>query len=73
MNKKDQKKIVQIDNQTWRIIDSLFGATVYSYLLCGANRAVLIDTGFGLTDMKSITDELTPPHGPRRKTGPSRR
>ncbi|MHC1740378.1 MAG: MBL fold metallo-hydrolase [Anaerolineaceae bacterium] len=37
----------------------MFGSTVYSYLLCGSNRAVLVDSGFGLTDMKRITDELT--------------
>jgi hydroxyacylglutathione hydrolase len=59
MDNKNKKKVVRIDDQTWRIIDSLFGATVYSYLLCGSDRAILVDTGFGLTDMKRITDELT--------------
>jgi hydroxyacylglutathione hydrolase len=60
MDKKDKKKVVRLDEQTWRIIDTLFGATVYSYLVCGSDRAILVDTGFGLTDLKHITDELTP-------------
>jgi glyoxylase-like metal-dependent hydrolase (beta-lactamase superfamily II) len=59
VNNKDKKKVVRIDDQTWRIVDNLFGATVYSYLLCGHDRAILVDTGFGLTDLKRITDELT--------------
>lgn len=61
MNKIDKKKIVRIDEQTWRIIESpLFGGSVYSYLLCGNEKAILVDSGFGLLDIKHITDELTP-------------
>jgi glyoxylase-like metal-dependent hydrolase (beta-lactamase superfamily II) len=59
MNRSDKKKVFRMDEQTWRIVDNLFGATVYSYLLCGRDRAVLVDTGTGLADMKRITDELT--------------
>lgn len=59
MDRSDKKKVFRMDEQTWRIVDNLFGATVYSYLLCGSDRAVLVDTGTGLADMKRITDELT--------------
>ncbi|MCG7854030.1 MAG: MBL fold metallo-hydrolase [Methanosarcinaceae archaeon] len=59
MNKKEQKSIVQMDEQTWRIIDGFGKGTIYSFLLCGTKQAILIDTGMGFTDMKSITDELT--------------
>jgi glyoxylase-like metal-dependent hydrolase (beta-lactamase superfamily II) len=59
MNKKEKKSIIQMDDQTWRILDGFGKGTVYSYLLCGTESAILIDTGLGLTDMKPITDELT--------------
>ena len=48
-----------MDGQTWRIVDGVGKGTVYSYLLTGTDKAVLIDTGLGLIDMKHITDELT--------------
>ncbi|MBN1265459.1 MAG: MBL fold metallo-hydrolase [Anaerolineales bacterium] len=59
MNRNDKKKVFRMDEQTWRIVDNLFGATVYSYLLCGRNSAVLLDTGMGLTNFKGLTNELT--------------
>ncbi|MBE0687982.1 MAG: MBL fold metallo-hydrolase [Anaerolineaceae bacterium] len=52
-------KVVQMDDQTWRIIDGSGKGTVYSYLLTGSKQAILIDTGMGLTSMKPITDKLT--------------
>jgi glyoxylase-like metal-dependent hydrolase (beta-lactamase superfamily II) len=60
MNKTDAKKVVRMDENTWRIIDGFGKGTVYSYLLTGTEKAILIDTGMGLTNMKRITDELTP-------------
>ena len=59
MNNKDKKKVVRMDDQTWRIIDGSGKGTVYSYLLTGRESAILIDTGMGMTSMKPITDELT--------------
>jgi hydroxyacylglutathione hydrolase len=59
MNKKERKSIVQMDEQTWRIIDGSGNGTVYSYLLVGKKSAILIDTGIGTINMKHITDELT--------------
>ena len=61
MNKKDLKKVVRMDDQTWRITDGMGSSgSVYSYLLAGSKGACLIDTGLGMTNMKRITDELTP-------------
>jgi len=48
-----------MDDQTWRIIDGFGKGTIYSFLLCGTEKAVLIDTGMGFTDIKHITDKLT--------------
>lgn len=59
MIKNEKKRIVQMDDQTWRINDSFGKGTIYSFLLCGTEKAVLIDTGMGFTDMKRITDQLT--------------
>lgn len=59
MNNNEEKKIVRMDDQSWRIIDGFGKGTIYSFLLCGKEKAVLIDTGMGFTDMKHITDQLT--------------
>jgi hypothetical protein len=59
MNNSEKKKIVRMDDQSWRIIDGFGKGTNYSFLLCGTEKAVLIDTGLGFTDMKHITDQLT--------------
>ena len=59
MNKKEQKSIIQIDDQTWRISEGSGKGKVYSYLLAGKNSAILIDTGFGMINLKNITGELT--------------
>lgn len=59
MYKKEHKSIDQMDDQTWRIIDGFGKGTIYSFLLCGTEKAVLIDTGMGFTDIKHITDKLT--------------
>jgi len=59
MNRREKNSIVQMDAQTWRIIDGFGKGTVYSYLLAGTERAVLIDSGMGFLNLKPITDELT--------------
>jgi glyoxylase-like metal-dependent hydrolase (beta-lactamase superfamily II) len=59
MNNNEKKKIIRMDDQSWRIIDGFGKSTIYSFLLCGTEKAVLIDTGMGFTDMKHITDQLT--------------
>lgn len=59
MKKKEQKSIIQMDDQTWRILEGPGKSKVYSYLLAGKKNAILIDTGFGMINIKHITDELT--------------
>jgi len=59
MNKNKKKRVVQMDDQTWRIIDGFGKGTIYSFLLCGTEKAVLIDSGMGFTDMKHTTEQLT--------------
>ena len=59
MNRREKNSVVQMDAQTWRIIDGFGKGTVYSYLLAGTERAVLIDSGMGFLNLKPITDELT--------------
>ena len=54
---KANDTITQIDRQTYCIEED--GGTVYGYLLCGARRAVLIDTGFGGLDYRSVAGQLT--------------
>ena len=51
----------QIYEDTYRIADVGFlGAKVYFYLLVGKEKALLIDNGYGLLDLKNIIKEITP-------------
>ena len=59
MNNNQKKRIVRMDDQTWRIVDGFGKGAIYSFLLCGTEKAVMIDTGMGFTDLKQITDKLT--------------
>lgn len=59
MNRRERKSIVRMDESTWRIVDGAGIGMVYSYLLTGTERAVLIDSGLGLIDIKHISDALT--------------
>ena len=33
---------------------------VFSYLICGTEQAMLIDTGYGLGDLRSVVEQITP-------------
>lgn len=46
----------KINDNTWSIIDNL-GAV--SYLIVGKKRALLIDSGWGLSDLKSVVKSIT--------------
>ncbi|MBQ4181609.1 MAG: MBL fold metallo-hydrolase, partial [Firmicutes bacterium] len=48
-------EIIKINNSTWRIEDN----GVRIFLLCGSEKAVLIDTGRELPDAKDIAESLT--------------
>lgn len=55
-----KKAIVnQIDNNTWRFTEALAGTDVYCYLLVGDEKALLIDTAYGFTDLKRAIRKIT--------------
>ncbi|SDT56489.1 Glyoxylase, beta-lactamase superfamily II [Paenibacillaceae bacterium GAS479] len=57
---KDEWFTVQrIDDNTYAISEYGHWEKVHSFLLLGSKRAVLIDTGLGIDNIKRITDQLT--------------
>lgn len=51
--------IQEIDNKTFAISEYEHWEKVHSFLLVGKEKAVLIDTGLGIDNIKRITDQLT--------------
>ncbi len=51
--------IEQIDRDTFIISEYKHWEETHCYLLCGKQRAVLIDTGLGVSNIKEIVDSLT--------------
>jgi len=51
--------VTKIDETTWRFSEKPLGEAVYMYLLVGTKRALLIDTGYGLTDVPTAIQEIT--------------
>lgn len=51
--------VEEIDSTTYAISEYGHWEKVHSYLLIGTNQAVLIDTGLGISNIKTITDQLT--------------
>lgn len=49
------KEVIKINENTWRIEDD----GVRFFLLCGSQKAALIDTGMNCPDAKKIAQELT--------------
>lgn len=49
----------KIDNDTFAISEYKHWEETHCYLLIGENRAVLIDTGLGVSNIRQITDTLT--------------
>lgn len=52
-------KITKIDDSTYCFAEAAFGTDVYMYLLIGKEKALLIDTGYGFTDVPGAICELT--------------
>ena len=52
-------KVTKIDDTTYRLTENFLGADVYMYLLIGADRALLIDTAYGFTDVPAAIQEIT--------------
>lgn len=51
--------VEQIDSSTYVISEYRHWEETHCYLLLGQNKAVLIDTGLGVENIKNITDKLT--------------
>ncbi|WP_201777918.1 MBL fold metallo-hydrolase [Ornithinibacillus contaminans] len=51
--------VEEIDATTFAISEYGHWEKVHSFLLIGTERAALIDTGFGIANIKRITDQLT--------------
>ena len=52
-------EIFQIDETTCRFSEYALRILVYSYLLIGKERALLIDTGYGFTDIAGAIKQIT--------------
>ena len=51
--------IEKIDNKTYAISEYQHWEESHSYLLLGSDKALLIDTGLGISNIKEIVDEIT--------------
>ena len=51
--------VEEIDNETFAISEYKHWEETHCYLLCGSKRAVLIDSGLGVGNIRKITDRLT--------------
>lgn len=51
--------IVKIDEATYRFDEAVFGESVYMYFLVGQEKALLIDTGYGFTDVPAAIRAIT--------------
>lgn len=51
--------VEQIDADTFAISEYRHWEQPHCYLLCGARRALLIDTGLGVSNIKTVVDRLT--------------
>lgn len=55
-----EAEITKIDDSTYRFTEYALKIPVYSYLLIGKHRALLIDTCYGFTDIPSAIKKITP-------------
>lgn len=51
--------VEQIDNDTYAISEYGHWEHVHSFLLIGTSKAVLIDSGIGIANIRRVTDQLT--------------
>lgn len=59
MNIKSWFSIEKIDSDTFAISEYKHWEETHCYLLCGTEKAVLIDTGLGVGNIREIVDSLT--------------
>lgn len=51
--------VEKIDSHTFAISEYMHWEETHCYLLCGQERALLIDTGLGVSNIREIIDDLT--------------
>ncbi len=51
--------VEQIDSRTFAVSEYRHWEETHCYLLCGSQRALLIDTGLGVANIREAVDELT--------------
>lgn len=51
--------VEEIDSDTYAISEYKHWEETHCYLLCGTERAILIDTGLGVSNIKKVIDSLT--------------
>ncbi len=51
--------VERIDNDTYAVSEYGHWEQTHCYLLCGAERAALVDTGLGVANIKRVVDALT--------------
>lgn len=56
---KDWFTVEKIDSDTYAISEYGHWEETHCYLLCGIDRALLIDTGLGVSSIKAVVDKLT--------------
>lgn len=52
--------VERIDGDTFAISEYRHWEETHSYLLLGTARALLVDTGLGVADIRQVTDALSP-------------
>lgn len=57
--KLKKAEVSKINDDTYCFTESFMGADVYMYLLIGREKALLIDTAYGFTDIKAAVEEIT--------------
>ena len=55
----EQTKVRKIDDSTYYFTETAMGTDVYMYLLLGEEKALLIDTAYGFTDVPKAIKEIT--------------
>ena len=52
-------RVTKIGEDTYRFTETSFGTDVYMYLLIGTEKALLIDTAYGFTDVPAAIRQIT--------------
>jgi hypothetical protein len=59
MKNNSYYKVTQLDTDLWAFEDVKSSEGSISYLLCGKNKALVFDTGLGLSPVLPLIKEIT--------------